>query len=213
MTGFTQELINKDLDLKGFALVCARAFGVCAMMRDDSLDTPIPEEFKPSVWHRDAGSKAKIKLAKFMKMKSKTDREAWATRELKKQISVLKKHAKMNNSETQIKKMQAMLVEVNAWVPPSEEHAPLKKYMQDQLMSSIESDGNNSGYYDREAQVLRDTKPLDYYLAEVKRTKENIAYHKKEWLAEVARTNQRNTWIKKLRDSLSDEALGSQSTL
>lgn len=201
-TGYTQELIDKDLDLKGFALVCARAFGVCIMMRDDSLDTPIPEEFKPSSWHRDAGSKAKVKLAKLMKMKSKTDREAWASKELKKQIAVLKRHAKLNNAEVAIKKMRAMLVEVNAWCPPTDEHAPLKKYMQDQLMSSIEADGHGTDYYSKEATKLQAVKPIDYYHSEVKRAKENVAYHKREWLAEVARVNQRNTWIKKLRNSL-----------
>ena len=200
-TGFTQELIDKDLDLKGFALVCARAFGVCIMMRDDSLDKPIPV-FKPSTWHREAGGKATTKLAKLMKMKSKTDREVWANKELKKQISVLNKHAKLNNAEVAIQKMRVMLVEVEAWTSPTEDHAPLKKYMQEQLQSSIEADGSSTNYYALEETNLQSVKPLDYYHSEVKRAKENVAYHKKEWLAEVARVNERNTWIKKLRDSL-----------
>lgn len=202
MTGYTQELVDSDLDFPRFALLCARAFGACVMMRDCALSTPIPAEFKPSDHHKKEGVKTKNKLVKLMKLTSKKEREEWASKELKKQISLLKKHATPQGVESNHKKMQAILAEVENWVPPSEEHTPLKSYMQEQLQSSLQSDGYHYGYYDGEVEKLQKTAPLAYYLDEVKRLKENVAYHKKGWDAEVAIINQRNKWIKKLRESL-----------
>ena len=43
---------------------CARAFGACIMMRDESVDAPIPEEFKPSTYHIEELEKAKSDLKK-----------------------------------------------------------------------------------------------------------------------------------------------------
>ena len=53
-TGYTAVIQdNLDISMKDFALVCARAFGACVMMRDEPFDTPIPEEFVPDTYHTD----------------------------------------------------------------------------------------------------------------------------------------------------------------
>ena len=128
MTGYTQELLDKDLDFKGFALLCVRAMGVAITMRDDSLDTPIPEEFKPSDWNRKEGVKAQAKLAKMRKMTAK-ERVAWAQRDMKKHIKILTELSEKNSRDKIVKKMEAMLKEVTAWKPPSKDHQSFKDFM------------------------------------------------------------------------------------
>ncbi len=46
-TGYTH-LIEEGCNLEEFVWACARAFGACVMMRDDSVDKPVPEKFEPS---------------------------------------------------------------------------------------------------------------------------------------------------------------------
>lgn len=47
-TGYTSGVaVGKVTDFREFALQCARAFGACISLSDESSDTPIPEEFKP----------------------------------------------------------------------------------------------------------------------------------------------------------------------
>lgn len=47
-TGYTSPLYEgKEISFEQFALRCARNFGALVMMREEPLDTPIPEKFNP----------------------------------------------------------------------------------------------------------------------------------------------------------------------
>lgn len=54
-TGYTSGIDDGTIsDLKGYALVCARAFGVLADMRDLPLDAPLSATISASSYHADA---------------------------------------------------------------------------------------------------------------------------------------------------------------
>jgi len=199
-TGYVNELITNKLDFPAFALVCTRAFGVCIMMRDDSLDTPIPEEFKPSDYHSKAIKKIEVKLARLKKLTG-DERVSWGARELKKTIKLWKEYAQSNDTRQNLVVYEDMKKKVEAWKPPTKDHQPLKTFMLDQLESSARSD-DHSSFYLGEVAKLESTKPLDYYRQQLRKAKDELAYHKKQHKEEVARVNQRNTWIRKLRESL-----------
>lgn len=200
-TGYTQQLIDKNLDFKGFALVCARAMGVCIMMRDNPMDEPIPEEFKTQPYHRDALKKAQAAFTKLSKITSRDAQEAWGRRAIKKEIALNKKHDSKSKAEG-FERMEAMLKEVQAWEPPTKDHQPFKDFMIRQLTSSIGFDKPSSNYYAEAVAKLENTGSCDHYRAALKKAKEEIVCHKKHWAEEVARVNERNTWIRKLRESL-----------
>src|SRR5687768_6886698 len=53
-TGYTHPVVDgKITEFNDFALSCARAFGALITMRDDAMDAPIPEEFKPETNYHD----------------------------------------------------------------------------------------------------------------------------------------------------------------
>jgi hypothetical protein len=51
-TGYTAKLMEEGQSFPEFAMRCARNFGALIMMRDESLDVPIPEQFEPSDYYR-----------------------------------------------------------------------------------------------------------------------------------------------------------------
>lgn len=200
-TGYTQELLDKDLDFKGWTMLCARAMGVCIMMRDDPLDAQIPEEFKPGDYHPKAIKKAEGKLAKLLKM-TREQRIAWAKKDCRKHVKILTELSEKNNREKNVAKMEATLKETQAWKPPTKDHQPFKDFMIQQLTSSLDSERHATDYYAQEAARLKERTPLYHFNIELQKTRKDLAYHKKQWREEVQRVEQRNRWIRKLRDSL-----------
>lgn len=53
-TGYTYKINEGKEEVTGrtFLMDCAKAFGACVTMRDESSDTPIPEEFKPNTHYQ-----------------------------------------------------------------------------------------------------------------------------------------------------------------
>jgi hypothetical protein len=201
MTGYTQELIDSDLDFTGWAFLCARAMGVCITMRDEPLSTPIPEEFKPSEYHLEAYQKAEATVATLEKM-SHAKRISWGNQQKKKQIKILGDLAVKNDNNRILVKMQLILQKTHEWQPPTEDHKKFKDFMVQQLTDSISSSSSGLNYYKEEQQKLSTRTPLEHFNIELDKARRDVSYHKKEWDEEVKRTEERNKWIKSLRDSL-----------
>lgn len=199
-SAFTQALTERKLDFPSFALLCTRAMGVCIMMRDDDLSAPIPQEFKPQDYHKKALAKAQAKLAKLRALKG--DQQAsWARRELKKALASTRGYAERESVDETLKIYQDMLVQVEAWKPPTKEHEPLQRYMIDQLKQSMQFD-SHADYWKAEVAKLEAKTEKEYFAEQLKKAKDDVVYHTKEWKEEVARVKGRNQWLKRLRESL-----------
>jgi len=70
-TGYSAPVLEgKIKTLPEFALLCARAFGACVNMRDDSMSADIPEEFPVSDYHSKAYKQASRKLNRLNSLNS-----------------------------------------------------------------------------------------------------------------------------------------------
>lgn len=194
-TGYTAD-IAKGITFQQFAMSCARAFGACVTMRENSLDMPIPDEFKPSDYHVKALAKAIEELKQIEKM-TKEEAENHAKleyeRESRRIAAAIKKDQKLMGQ------YRAMLKEVEAWQPPTSEHVGLKNFMVSQIESSIKFD-DMEGYYNEHPAIL--LSGTDWLEKEEASTRQDITYHHEESQKEIDRTTSSNQWIKVLKDSL-----------
>lgn len=193
-TGYTAD-IPKGISFEQYALGCARTFGALIVMRDDPKDAPIPDEIKPSDYHAKSLASAETRLAEIRAMtiedcraaarKQYDDEEAYRVQRLSENAAMVESYA-------------AMLEKAKAWVPPTPDHEGIKKFMIEQIEQSADFDDMGDHY----------SKPIECLSANEWRQKQtlkaqkDIAYHAEKHAEEVERTNQRNAWIKALRDSL-----------
>ena len=93
---------------------------------------------------------------------------------------------------------EAMLQQVNAWQPPSDEHCGLRDFMRDQIEQSIKFD-DSTDYLGKPTEI----KTVEDWLVDKKsEALKNIKYHREEYAKEVERTAKRNEWVESLRNSL-----------
>jgi len=106
--------------------------------------------------------------------------------------------SRIKELDTLRQQYQEMLTCAEQWVPPSEEHIGLKKFMVKQITDSINWDCDASFY----ATPIQNLTGLEWAEAAKEKAIKDISYHKKKHAEEVERTAQRNTWISALRNSL-----------
>ena len=191
-TGYTSKLYDGNQDFSEFAMSCARAFAVLIEMRDDGMDAKIPDEFKPSDYNIKALAKAESDLHETEAM---TPREAAkaAAAEYKRRMCEWEK----NTAEIIRRKSRydAMAKQAAGWTPPSDDHAKLKKFMLEQLLSSIEHDCHS-------IDKPRIVSPRDYREELTSEAKRDIKYHRDAIGKERGRAEEKTSWVRLLRRSL-----------
>lgn len=196
-TGYTAPIAD-GITFKEYAMGCARAFGALIMMRDEPQNAEIPEAFEASKYHKDAIEKESMELKELLAMDHATAAEK-AKEAHQKHIDYHTEQ--IAKDEALAAKYKAMLAEVEAYESPSPDHDNFKKFMADQITESMKFDCSSN--YHREA--LESAKLMsgaEWILAEKERLEKSMEYHKKHHQEELDRTNNRNEWVKKLRDSL-----------
>ena len=194
-TGYTHKVQTGEITtLRDFAMTCARAFGFTITMRDEPSDAPIPDEFTPSQYHAEQLAKYQEQRHEIVALTEEqiAARIADVTRKtLKENVERIDKHfaAKAN--------YDAMLAQVLKWKPPVE-LADMREFMIKQLQESIRFDCRHDPYQER----LPVSDPKEYRESLLRELDDSIAYHKKEYAQEVARTNDRNRYLRMLRESL-----------
>jgi hypothetical protein len=197
-TGYTAIIGEQDnLTFPEFVMTCARAFGACVEMREDPINKAIPDEFVPSDYHQKEIVNHEKRLSELKKMSIKLasvqSHEEYES-EISSHNSYLCKKAALK------KKYQSMLSQVKKWQAPTADHLGLKNFMIEQIEGSIKFDC--SDYFSAEPtektgkQWLHDA---------IEREIKDIAYHTKEYAEEVERINDRNEWLRALRESLKEK--------
>ena len=198
-TGYTSIIENskEPIPFPQFALQCARAFGYLMDMRDESFDTPIPEKLKPSPYHMKELKKAKVELAR---IESLTD--AQCEKESKKELAKELKYAEeyLAEHERTTKRYEDMVSKINDWTPPTPEHQPLKRFMLEQIATSLP----DLDYARKSLQEAKAKKSNGIIWRErkIKELKEDIVYNTEHHNKEVAQYDECNRWIDQLRKSL-----------
>lgn len=196
-TGYTYPIIDDDIDFKTFLLNCARAFGACISMKENSQDAKIPDNFKPSDYNLIEHEKAKEKFVVFCKSDKKA-KEKLFKEHIDNEINRINKYIQKNKEDTE--KYNNMLVQVRAWKPPTKDHVNLKDFMIQQISISLP----DMGTIDKISAIkkLKNTSFKKWVSNELSSLQRNIDYHKKAHDEEVERVQGRNDWIKQLRESI-----------
>lgn len=190
-TGYTSDILEFK-SFKDFALQCARAFGACVSMRDQSLDKPIPEELPLSDYHLEALRLATDKLQKII---AASDEELIAQLEQEYTDDVLSHLKDLSHKKEEERAYRHFLEMAKAWNPPSSEHKGLKDFMITQLEETIKFDCYYSGAPQKPSlEMWKDSKFKEY--------RKDIIYHTDKYEKEKQRNHQNNLWIKQLRESL-----------
>lgn len=191
-TGYTAEVCNgKISDFPTFAMICARAFGALITMRDDPSDAAIPEAFKPSTYNADRLVEAKERLQSLYNMSNaEADEAALAAYE--------EARASRDKSDrervAENARLDSMIAKVQAWIPPTEEHQEMKKFMVEQLTIS------KTKPYSWPAPVLMSGS--EWRVEQIAKAKHDIEYHEAEQTKENERAAGRTKWVNELRKSL-----------
>ena len=197
-TGYTAMIEDRDdVTFPEFAMTCAHAFGALIEMREERLDAPIPEKITPSSYHEKGITTARAALALANALTLTAARRS-AREDYERQS---RNHIEsMGRMRQKVAKYDAMIAEIEAWTPPTKDHIGLKKFMLEQIDTSVE--------YARSSLAQPDEyKPVEQtgeqYIADaVKSAERNLAYHTDGWAAECHRAAECTAWIKALRDSL-----------
>ena len=198
-TGYTDDVMQgKITELKDYAMLCARAFGACIMMRDEPFDTPIPEEFEPSSYHKDRLKKSQEELESFTNKSPKELFQVFEEYKTSQKEFLLKEVEEKNNYKLRYEKM---LEKARSYNPPSIDHYEFKEFMVNQLVDSINFDCDTS-YYINAINALEALDFKQWALYKQEDLLNNIEHHTRLYKEEEERTNSRNEWISKLRESL-----------
>lgn len=189
-TGYTDKIYNnKEVDFRSYALRCARAFGANILMRDDSIESDI-KDYEVSNYHIEEIEDISKEIEDILKWDQ--DRINEYNREI--YIKEIEDYNERLLDKLELKhRYEMVLSEVYDWVPPTKDHVGLKKFMIEQLKSSIDFDCG----YKIDKPIMR-----DYYSKKIKDLTWKISYHTDEHQKEIERTKQRNEWNRALKASL-----------
>ncbi len=200
-SGYTERVATGSIEatdegFKEYALSVARAFGALVMLRDEPQGAAIPDKLEPSSYHKDKLKECQDELAVF---------KAASHRELTLMCNVAyERKLKYDTEEIERRKViqqryEKMLGKCWSYVPPSPDHEHFKKFMISQLVDSIQWDCSLE-YYEKNKPVLMSGE--DYRAEMVESLEHDIEYHKNEYAKDVEITNERNEWLRLLRESL-----------
>ena len=192
-TGYT-DAIADGISFNNFVMNCARAMKSYITMCDAPHDAEIPEKFKPNTWHAEELEEAEVELAR-LNLLSAIGADNESTIDYRKSLADYEKLIAKGNM-LRIK-YELMLSKVDAWATPSSDHEPFKRFMQDQIRISIDSDCDMS--YFKPPKRLTGEKWLAKH---IKALLQDIDYHTKKNDEENERVAGCNLWVKQLRDSL-----------
>lgn len=184
-TGYTMKLLDGEVSFKDFVMQCAHAFTV--------HDEPIPKRWKVGSYHREEIAKAKKELRRVKGLSEKACEE-----EAKKCV----RRATDEEREWQRKtlaakeRLVAMESKVAQWVPPTDDHKELKKFMLEQLALTIDKDTNIA------EQPVETCSGKEWQAKKLEALEDDLAYHTRELEEEKAKVAKLNRWIQALRKSL-----------
>jgi len=194
-TGYTAQIAD-GMTFDEFVWRCARGMGALIDMRDDPLSAHVPERFEPSPYHIEKQAAARAEIQRLLGL-SMAEATAAAEQEF---LAAQARHADAIREHDDLRmKYEVMLEKVRAWKPPTPDHEGMKKFMIEQLVSSIDFDCDNSYYLEHPPHRLSGP---DWLAEKISGAQHDDHYHTNEYTKEVERVECRNRWLKALRDSL-----------
>lgn len=202
-TGYTATLCEKDQSFAFFALGCARAFGACIDQRDSPRnELPNLPKKKVNTYHETALASAQATLDSYMAM---SDKAKMSYGKKCKRDEIKSNKQSLEEKKIVRNRVLAMIEKTREWTPPTHDHEGLKKFMLEQLDSTLSHDGDTAYYEDALAKA-KAKDPMEFFNAAVDGAKWSVEYHTKEMAKEETREDNRGQWITELYRSLGDDA-------
>ena len=201
-TGYTAPIYEREenFTFKKFAMRCARNFGALIEMRGEPLDAEIDFDkcFQPSDYYKKALERVEKEYQEFLD--NPPTAEELGKKYDEKVNNDFEKFLERKESRKALQEIYtAMLEQVKAWEPPTEEHNGLKEFMIRQLQESVYYDCVvYSPYTDDREEYIK------YHMSPEPLLKE-IAYYKERYEKEVELCNNRKQWVIKLMQSLKEK--------
>ena len=195
-TGYTAA-IEDGCTFKEYAMGCARAFGACVMMRDESSGKEIPEEFKPSSYHSEELAKAEAEVAR---LEALTDEAAKDEESQERAEEQTRRDEYRADCRLKDQRYQVIREQVVAWKPPFQgEHDKFKEFMLSQIDMCFPT-GLPEDYHP----PLVEQTGAEWKADAIAKAHKDVGYHKAENAGEIERAAGRTKWVQQLRNALMD---------
>ena len=198
-TGYTAD-IAQGIGFDQFVWNCARAFGALIMLRDEPAGAAIPERFEPSTSYQKWIGEARAEVAR---LEALTGDEIGIAAAGAYEVALASWRKREAGADALRAKYEAMLAKVLEW-KPNPMHESLQQFMADQIRESIRFDCSGS------------TQPVQQEAAawlagQLEHHRRMLGRYEQMHLEEVARTEERNQWLKVLRESVPPPAAGQKA--
>lgn len=199
-TGYTAGILDGTTkDFHQFAKICSRAFMV--HLRDEPIDSEYKKR-EVSDYHLKAIKEAE----KMLKQADVLTDEELVIQEKNRLINDKKYHLESKEKDELNKiKMDSFLEKAKAYVPPTENHQGIAKFMIEQLEKTIDFDCNSTYHIDKLKTIDSEIESVKASIlrAELKaKATKDIAYHTKEYEADVKRCEEHNKWYEDFIENL-----------
>lgn len=194
-TGYVNNLIEKNLNFSEFIWSCARAFGPFLNYKDSDPNCKIKFDELTSLYHEKKLIESNANLKKFEKM-GQQEVISYGENKKKEQMKYYQECTEIEVKE--IKICQEMQNQVEKW-QPSQDHINLKKFMLEQLTTSLK-DPNN--FAKEQLQSVSKKSPMDFYNDTIKSLKNDVEYHSRESVKEKERNQKTISWLETLYQSV-----------
>lgn len=202
-TGYTAGILDGTItNFKDYATLCARAFGATIHMRDDPMTKPY-EPRVPSNYHAEKIADANQLLKDAAEL---TDEQIVSRKEaeLKKDKDYYEKSIAETKANTV--KLEKMLADAKKYIPPTDQHEGVAKFMVSQIEETIKFDGGSTYQNQRLSEItlqLSAGLKASSIRSEMKvKAHKELAYHGNEQAEEIKRCNDANKWIEDYYNSL-----------
>lgn len=196
-TGYTAP-IKDGISFNDFVLQCSRAMGACLSQRDDTTTPFLACDEVPEFYGRNIAEAE----AEVQRIKDRTQEQIDA--EYKAAVAQAEVELEKASRETADlrNKYNRMRTQVSMWKPPTAEHIGLKKFMLEQIESSINFDCEDTRYYTESLTSLVTQTPIEWHAKQLANAIQSLARHKQSLLDEQERVAKRNDWKRELCESL-----------
>lgn len=201
-TGYTSGILDgKITTFEQFTKTCMRAFGATIHMKEDSLDREYVPREVDSYYFESIEKWTNI----LKEIESASDDEILSKKEKELDAQISHYREKIKHAEEYGIKLQEIKTKTEHWIPPTEDHANLKKFMLEQLDMTIKSDCDASYYIDGLNRAYNESFNLDVDRIRneyIKDAKSNLEFSKENLEKEMCRVNDSNKWVEQLLNSI-----------
>lgn len=192
-SGYTKIIEEQgEVTLAQFAMRCARGMMPLFSLHDADLDEPIPPKLTANPHYTEKVVECEQKLAQISAMTVQDAAALLETRHAERVVEVERWNTTRSILQANCERLRA---NVDAWVPPTPDHAALKKFMLDQLDTEIR-------YATIRVDLPVKQSPEQWLAALAEDAHKELDRAKRDLTEELQRTDWNNKWLADLRESL-----------